>query len=78
MHDALIIGLSLEPVQRRVGSIAEQREVRGRGFGKTKRDEFTGTRAEIIKLVLGHQQIDQCSPEWCNESRCFLVHSGLA
>ena len=63
LDNALVVAASLEAVERRVGSAAQEPEVCGRSLRDTQRGEVAGARAELSKLVWGHQQIDQRSPE---------------
>ncbi len=78
LDHALVIGAALETVQGRIGTAAEQGEVRRHGRRDPQRAELFGTRVEVRKLVSGHQQIDKRSPERRDELRCRLSHSGLA
>ena len=75
--DALVVGAAEEPLHRRIGAAAEQREIGRRGGWDAERRELVRTRDDIRKLVRGHHQIDQRPPERCDEA-CLVSHSGRA
>jgi hypothetical protein len=78
LDNALVVGAALEPVQGRVRTAAEQRDIRSDGRRDPQGDELVGARIDVCELVGGHQQIDQRSPEGRDERRCCLCHSGLS